>query len=576
MVYGENHLRFNLIFDIMNKVIFVFRDITIEDKQLFDRFEIDQYFASELNFANVFAWKAYDQLQIYHDEKMFIIKGRDFFFPPCFFHQSDCHAALQWMREYCQKEQITLRIVGITNEIKQRLPHEELDVFSHPELSEYLYLAQDLITYKGKSFHSKRNFVNQFIKKYTYTFKDYEPSMRNDILSLIDLWAETKHIAYEKQPILTILDHLTEIDAFCGCLLINDKVEAFAIGTTCNQSGIVLFEKANLDFDGIYPMLINQFAKRYFSNVKYINRQEDLGDDGLRKSKLSYNPIGLIDKYQAVEKPAIQLRHIHELSFFDRSSYIDYFINKKPKHLIHIEKNHIIQSVLYYRHTTLTIEDKQYPSAFLFALATHPQFRNQGLMRQLLIQSLQSLEKEGFIFAFLHPDIEHYYEKFGFVPIGIDIKPSMQHGEETTDLSTVANLYNEFVQSYAVHTVRSNEDWQNMFDEISNNGGYIHLIKVQNRATGYQVFDGDDIIEACPITQPSIIEHTYNRIRILNLRALHELITKKNLIRFCVEDPIIQNNEISLGDAFDNKSISIDSLTQMIFASYQALLFDKY
>ncbi len=187
---------------------------------------------------------------------------------------------------------------------------------------EYLYLPDDLTELKGKKFHAKRTFINGF--KHQYEFRSYSPNDRKDLNELLYKWSflhidkevefsleegwQKKEIKekIESDPEIkalnTTLDDLDGFNCFADVLTVDGKIVGFALGEILpNGIGAIYFEKGDIDYKGIYPLLDNAFCKKHFSNgaVKYINKQEDMGLEGLRKSKLSYNPIKFAPRYTA-------------------------------------------------------------------------------------------------------------------------------------------------------------------------------------------------------------------------------------------------------------------------------------
>lgn len=106
--------------------------------------------------------------------------------------------------------------------------------------------------------------------------------------------------AYDEGNIKTleVLDNMDKYKLFGGTLKVDDTVVGAALGEIIGDTLFVHIEKSNTEFNGSYPMLVNQFAKKFAAEgVTHINREEDDGVEGLRTSKLSYHPIELLDKY---------------------------------------------------------------------------------------------------------------------------------------------------------------------------------------------------------------------------------------------------------------------------------------
>ncbi len=169
---------------------------------------------------------------------------------------------------------------------------------------DYLYNAEDLKFFKGKKFSGQRNHVNKFLK--TYEDWSFRPIELDDIpaihafldryVSKVDKASETfkEDIAKTRE----ILDHYQLYDMLGGVLFANGEIVGFALGEILGDTLFTHIEKADREFLGGYQMLVSQYAQ-YFAGegVSFINREDDTGDPGLRKSKLSYQPVALLEKY---------------------------------------------------------------------------------------------------------------------------------------------------------------------------------------------------------------------------------------------------------------------------------------
>lgn len=495
----------------------MFRKIEIEDKKFINRYKHPEYISSELNFANLYSWKDYDKLEIYSDDKVTIVKGDNFFFPPI------CEPlyftyGLDIINKYCNDNNLIFNILGITEEIKPLFP-SGYEFYYHPEINEYIYNASDLVTYSGKKLHAKRNLVNQFNKSYSYQFLSYDESYRNDIVLLIEEWIIKKTTTAEIKSIFNVLDNLDFLECFCDCLFVDNRLVGFSVGTIYGDCGIVLFEKADDNYIGIYAKLVNEFAIKHFSNIKYINRQEDMGLENLRKSKMSYNPCFFTHKYQCTLPVETQLINIYNLSFDDSKEYIDYFFrykNKKTKLLI---ENNVIISMLFYRDEIIQIKNQEYKACFIFAVATHPQFRKLGKMDKLIKDTLAELENE-YDFAYLSSAVGNYYERFGFVSFGLNQEYIIKNNQETNDLNTILGIYNEYSKNFDLFTKRDLSKFKEIYEELIVCNGKIFLLTEKDLVTGYYIYDGKEIIEYCNLNNLTFTDKTDSMIKILNKNIL--------------------------------------------------------
>ena len=177
--------------------------------------------------------------------------------------------------------------------------------------SDYLYLQSDLADLPGSEYQKKRNHVSKFIKKnknYNFVYFDYStltPQIKEDFLKVAKKWLcelsgnVDNSVCHESKSIEFAINHLSSFDFFGGILYINEKPRAITLASKISEEVIdIHFEKCLADAakDGGYAMINNLFAKEC-RNFKYINREEDLGIEGLRKAKLSYKPEIILDKY---------------------------------------------------------------------------------------------------------------------------------------------------------------------------------------------------------------------------------------------------------------------------------------
>lgn len=197
------------------------------------------------------------------------------------------------------------------------------EVTADENMFEYLYSPEDLIELKGPKYHAKRNFINRFGEE--YVFRPYVESDYEALMELVCMWSY-RHIdngvrfceqegwikyksleKVEADDEIIVLDKavrdLKGFNCFADVMEIDGKIAAFAAGEILpNNVGALYFEKANIDYRGIYPVLDNLFCKAHFASVRYVNKQEDMGLEGLRKSKQSYHPVKMAERYTAVKR----------------------------------------------------------------------------------------------------------------------------------------------------------------------------------------------------------------------------------------------------------------------------------
>ena len=175
--------------------------------------------------------------------------------------------------------------------------------------SDYIYNAEDLINLSGRKYHGKRNHISKFERAFPeWHYEAIGPGNTADCAAACEEWYTGQEdmsdsLMHERQIILKALAERELLGLTGGLIRVNGKVIAFTLGEPLNDSVFVIhFEKALPGFEGAYPVINNQFARNELSSYRYINREEDLGIEGLRKAKLSYYPAILLEKFSLIER----------------------------------------------------------------------------------------------------------------------------------------------------------------------------------------------------------------------------------------------------------------------------------
>ncbi len=174
---------------------------------------------------------------------------------------------------------------------------------------EYIYLSENLATLAGKKFHSKRNHVASFSKKYDWEFRLFDSSNLSDAEDVAKKWFAGKGITpdmneyLELETLPYLLQNREELCVLGGVLYVDGQAVAYTLGSKKNNSVFVTHtEKALPEFPGAYAVINQEFAKYLQKDYVYINREDDLGLEGLRRAKLSYNPDIILEKFICTPK----------------------------------------------------------------------------------------------------------------------------------------------------------------------------------------------------------------------------------------------------------------------------------
>ncbi len=170
--------------------------------------------------------------------------------------------------------------------------------------SDYIYDTQDLIQLKGKKFHSKRNHINKFNKMYSYSYERINMDNICFCFEIMEDWCKGRECGCkrgdycERYANAEVLDNYEALGCRGALIKVDGKYKAFTVGEMLNDdTAVIHIEKASFGINGLYTKINQQFCEYEWNNTKYINREQDLGQPGLRKAKLSYNPVRLERKY---------------------------------------------------------------------------------------------------------------------------------------------------------------------------------------------------------------------------------------------------------------------------------------
>jgi hypothetical protein len=168
---------------------------------------------------------------------------------------------------------------------------------------DYIYSQKELAELSGKKYHGKRNHIASFSKKFAWRYERIIADNLEDIRNCAYRWYDKNNLRdnidmrIEEKGILLLLDNWELLKLTGGCIFADGEIAAFTIGTPINNEIFdIHIEKALPEYPGAYNVINCEFA-RELSAFKYINREEDLGLEGLRRAKLSYYPIRLVKKY---------------------------------------------------------------------------------------------------------------------------------------------------------------------------------------------------------------------------------------------------------------------------------------
>ncbi len=289
-----------------------FKSIELSDRRIIsDVFHNYRPQTSELTFTNLFIWREYYgwEWSILEDRLVFIGSAEGsgaFALPPI--GPSPRADVTRRLLTYLEHDR---GVAKPTVERADRRLVEELtpsgDFISEEarEHFDYVYAAADLINLAGRKYHSKRNFINRFRMEYEFTYEPVEERHIAACLDLSDRWCRARRceddqgLMGEWGAVREALTHFFELDLLGGVISIDGKAQAFSLGEALNDdTAVIHVEKADPEIRGLYAVINQLFCGRALAGFKYINREQDLGDEGLRKAKESYFPERIVEKYR--------------------------------------------------------------------------------------------------------------------------------------------------------------------------------------------------------------------------------------------------------------------------------------
>lgn len=311
--------------------MFMFENrITVEDRPFLEEYLNGyDYKTSGLSFSALYMWRDINRFSWVQSGDYLLLAGishleledgiiEPFLFPPLTktgeYDPEGTRKALEEAKRIFEEKghpfSIRLLPFHMMDIIEAACPGEMKFIEDRPNY-DYVYRRQDLVELKGRDYHAKKNHLNYFHKNYQYEYVPLTSAMAEDAMRFIDEFNQRKEVPehemqmlkMEEQAMEDVFRNLEKVGYTAGAILIDGKIEALTIGGTLNKNTITVHvEKANVNFRGLYQAINNEFCINVPPHVKYINREEDMGIPNLRKAKLSYKPVKLVEKYIAVFK----------------------------------------------------------------------------------------------------------------------------------------------------------------------------------------------------------------------------------------------------------------------------------
>ncbi len=268
----------------------------------------------ELCFGNIYAWASLYHSEIAHCGPFFLSRYIDSSGTPSYgfpVGEGDLREAIALLREDANRRGLPLRIRGVTAEDRESLDAALPGFFSYENMrdeADYIYRREDLALLPGKRYHQKRNHIARFAREYRWEYREIRPEDLQDCLKMVMRWEEgnaerdPQGLERELEALRLCFENYELFECKGALLRAEGEVIAFTAGEAINPRVFCThFEKAYAAMPGAYQMINREFAANTLEAFEFINREEDIGSEGLRRAKLSYYPAILLEKHIATE-----------------------------------------------------------------------------------------------------------------------------------------------------------------------------------------------------------------------------------------------------------------------------------
>ncbi len=214
----------------------------------------------------------------------------------------------QFSAEIGRELQLTAVPEPYIEELKELLPNHRVELLDG--WADYIYSASSMVTMQGRSLNKRRNRLNKFLAEYpNHEYSRCKAEDIPDIISFLqnasDCHDQTIMRCYEQGQCISTVNNLAHYPQEAGIIRIDGKIVAFTLGEVFDDTMYVHIEKALREYPGLGEAITKYFATDIcteYPQITVINREEDLGDPGLRQAKRAYNPTEMLNRYEFIPK----------------------------------------------------------------------------------------------------------------------------------------------------------------------------------------------------------------------------------------------------------------------------------
>ena len=536
-------------------------------------------------FLESYVWKDYYNVRyaIWENKALLWLmenEGRCFSaMPLC--REEDLPGAFAAIEQYFNEELGYPLVINLADEYAVKylnLPEDKYLVEEQVDSRDYLYNGDAMRSLAGKKLHKKKNRVNAFKREYEgrYEYRRLCCSDSHDVWVFLDRWRQQKgeeveeHLDYEVKGIHDILKNCSEFSIHMGGVYIDGQMEAFTIGSynPVENMAVIHIEKANPEINGLYQFINQQFLLEEFPEVEWVNREDDMGLEGLRKAKMTYYPADYARKYLVEQllngskgyhwaeqianttagsvltyldqEDKSETKHLWHMCFpEDSKSFIEYYYKEKTKdnEILVKKDNGLLISMVQYNPYAVKLRGRLWKLDYLVGVATEESRRREGHFRDVFVKMLHDEEAAGKPITYLVPVNPDVYAPMGFTFIGKVASYELTEEAKQTLTRTVcqdtpedcerAAAYMEqwLGARYEMYTRRDAAYVSRLIKELASENGTLEFLEQDGELVGLDAYWGWEVREHRLLYAEDAYtvktgEKPWNMARLTNIGAL--------------------------------------------------------
>lgn len=288
-----------------------FQPLRLEDQKDFVTLQRSDSENNESSFATLFLWRHRWKIEIARSEGILYLAsrlpgdGRPIHYPPVVPEGGSVIRALAAAEEDLAAKGASMLVKYAPEAFVERLRREGGGPWSIRETRDefdYVYSARELAGLGGRKYHGQRNHLNFFLREYSYRYEELTSGHLRDCMTVYDRWLEQQggRIGEEGERLAAqeALTHLETLGLMGAIVYVGDAPAAFTVAETFRpEMALIHLEKADPAYRGAFQLINQQFVYRGLRGFSEINRQEDMGMEGIRQAKMAYHPVRLVKKY---------------------------------------------------------------------------------------------------------------------------------------------------------------------------------------------------------------------------------------------------------------------------------------